>query len=215
MKPTKILMCAVAAGAMAFVSSKAQAVVIGNDLYTPINITATYSYVASAGTIKQASITSKKILTYLGDNYYTVPTGAQLAVGPDNDIYLIDTKNKAVIDDLTVAGYFYFYPGEYIDTYTYGVSGTYKDYQAGIVTFYFYSDANYGFPDENNYSFVCTGSYTYNETETTDNSNSIYTRTTTFSSKNISGYGYDFDWSDGELPVSGSGSGSATGKLVD
>ena len=36
MKLNKILMCAVAAGAMAFVSDKAQAVVIGSDLYTPI-----------------------------------------------------------------------------------------------------------------------------------------------------------------------------------
>jgi hypothetical protein len=215
MKLTKILMCAVAAGAMAFVSSNAQAVVIGNNLFTPINVKATFSYVASAGKIKQASLTSKQILTYLGNNYYTVPTGAQLAVGPDNDIYLIDTKNQSVIDDLSFTGFFYFYPDSYVDTSTYGLSGTYKSYEAGIVTFNFYSDANYGIPDENDYSFIWTGNYTYNETDTVDNSNSIYTKTSTFSSKNLGGWGYNFDVSGSSLPVSGSASGSASGKIVD
>jgi len=210
MKLTKILMCAVAAGAMAFVSSNAQAVVIGNDLYTPINIKATFSYVASAGKIKQASLTSKQILAYEGYG-----SGTALVVGPDNDIYAVDTKNQVVLDDLSFEGYFYFYPNDYVDTSTYGVSGTYKSYEAGVLSLDFYSDANFGIPDENNYSFVCTGNYTNNETDTVDNSALIFTKTITFSSKNLGGWGYDFDWSDIALPVSGSASGNASGKLVD
>src|SRR5664279_2131035 len=99
----KILMCALAAGAMAFATDQAQAankLVIDGSLYVPLNIKGTFSYVASAGKIKQKTTTSKAVIANLG---YT--KGTMLAIGPGSDVYAI--KDGAVLANLSLNGYFY------------------------------------------------------------------------------------------------------------
>jgi hypothetical protein len=209
MKLTKILMCAMVAGAMAFGSDKAQATVISGNLYVPLNIKGTLSYVASAGKIKQATFTSKQILSYLGENYYTFPKGTQLAVGPNNYVYAI--SKTEVIADLTDAGFFYFEPSDTIDTSTGTFPSTASTYsEAGVVSVGFFSDDT-TFVD-NQYAFEVSGSYTYNEKDSAVTSGDV-NQSSKFKSSNLSGYGYDYDVSDSELPVSGSASGSASGKV--
>ena len=210
MKLNQILMCAVAAGAMAFVSDNAQGAVIGNELYVPVSIKATFNYVASAGTMKKATLTTKQILAYL-----LYPSGTQLTVGPGNDIYAIDKKGVTVLEDLTSAGYFEFATDDYIDTETVTTKGTDKYTEEGTAFLDFFSDGDFVFPDDNNYAFMLNGTYTYNNTETADNSAGIYTQTTKFSTKNLGGLGYDFDVSDSELPTSATASGNASGKITD
>ena len=218
MKPTKILMCALAAGLMAFASDKAQATVINTNLYTPLTIKATVSYIASANTnkIKQATITSKQILAYEGS-----PKGTTLAIGPGTgtnnaDVYLISKTN--VIADLTTKGYFNFNPTNLIETAT-GTKGTtaYKRSEAGVITIDFYSGkftgANF---QENTYAYELTGTYTYNESDSAA-VNGLVKKSSNFSSSNLGGFGYAklLDDVDNYLPLSGSASGSASGKVAE
>jgi len=209
MKLNQILMCAAAAGAMAFVSNQAQAgVVINNDLYTPLNVKGTFSYVKSAGKIQQVTFTSKDIL-----KYEDFPKGTMLAVGPDQYIYAI--SKTAVLENLSVDGYFVFSPTTVIETVTDVKS--WKNIEVGTVVFDFYSDADNSeaFPiTDNEYVFQGTGIYTLTETESKDNSKGIYTETDKFKST-LGGTGYDFDVSESLLPVTGTSSGSGSGPIVD
>jgi hypothetical protein len=222
MKPTKILMCALATGLMAFASDKAQATVINTNLYTPLTIKATVSYIASANTnkIKKATITSKQILAYMVAND-GFPTGTQLAIGPGTngnnaDVYLISKTN--VIADLTTKGYFNFNPTNLIETAT-GTKGTtaYKRSEAGVITIDFYSGkftgANF---QENTYAYELTGTYTYNESDSAA-VNGLVKKSSNFSSSNLGGFGYAklLDDVDNYLPLSGSASGSASGKVAE
>jgi len=208
MKLNQILMCAAAAGAMAFVSNQAQAgVVINNDLYTPLNVKGTFSYVKSAGKIKQVTFTSKDILKYEG-----YAKGIMLAIGPDQHVYAI--SKTAVLDDLTVEGYFVFSTTTVISTVTDVKS--WKRTEIGTVIFDFYSDADNSveFPIiDNTYVFQGTGIYNLTETESNDNSKGIYTETDKFKST-LGGTGYDFDVSESLLPVTGTSSGSGSGPIV-
>jgi hypothetical protein len=210
MKLTKIVMCAMAVGAMALVCDKAQAggVVIENDLYVPINIKGTVSYV-DGGKIKTASFTSKQILF----GYWNFDKGTQLAVGPDNDIYAI--SKTEVLEDLTLEGNFYFYTDEYISTETDKANGSSTYSEAGTVALNFWSDGDYIDTADNQYAFLLTGTYTESEKESADNSQGYYSRSVKFGSSNLGGWGYNFDVSADSLPVSGSVSGSASGKLLD
>ena len=212
MKLNQILMCAAAAGAMAFVSHQAQAgVVIGNNLYTPMNIKGTFSYVnnvKSPGKILQVTFTSKDILKY--EDY---PKGTMLAVGPGQDIYAI--SKTAVLDNLSTEGYFVNSHTKVIWTDTDVKS--YKYTEAGTVIFDFYSDADNSadFPiTDNLYVFQGTGIYNFTETESKDNSKGIYTETEKFKST-VGGTGYDFDVSESLLPVTGTSTGSGSGPIVD
>jgi hypothetical protein len=193
-------------------------VVISDNLYVPLNIKATVSYVASAGKIKQATLTSKQIVKYLGSNYYTstFTNGTQLVVGPGSDVYA--TYKTNIVADLTSDGFVAFAISDTIDTSTgteYSTTTSYKYSEAGVVKIDFYSDGNYSFPVDNDYSAELSGSYTYYESDSKENSAFIYTQSSKFSSKNLSGLGYDHDMSTDALPVSGSASGSASGRLLD
>ena len=202
MKINQILMCAVAAGAMAFVSDQAQATVIGGNLYIPLNIKATVSYVKS-GKITKATITSKTILDYEG-----YAKGTQLAVGPDMHVYAIG--KVTVIDDLTTEGYFIFSTDDLIDV------GTMTKYnEAGTAVFDFYSDSDSIDFQDNDYAFELTGNYTYSETDGAVK-DGYYNQSSKFSSSNLGGFGYDWYLNEGDnLPLSGSLSGSASGKVLD
>jgi hypothetical protein len=207
MKLNQILTCAVAAGAMAFVSDQAQAAgtVIDNYLYVPMNIKGTFNYVAGTGKIKQATFTSKSIVAYEG-----YPKGTVLAIGPDSEVYAI---NKGIIiDNLYSEGYFDITFSEYIETDG-DVGKTYVEADSGKITVDFYSDG-YTTLTDNQYVFEGTGVYTYGETEGADNSKDYYHQTSQFKSI-TGGFGYDFDVSDEELPVTAITTGSASGQLLD
>ena len=208
MKLTKILMCALAAGAMAFVCGKAQAVVIGGNLYVPINIKATVSYEKSSDKIATATITTKTILSY-----WDCPKGDMLAVGPNNHVYLI--SKTAVISDETVGGYLYLNTDDYIEVGKGNPTIGYKYTDEGTVAVDFYSDGYIGIDfQENDYAFELTGTYTYTESGSAIKSG-YYNQSSKFSTSNLGGYGYDWyvDTSN-DLPVSGSASGNASGKVV-
>ena len=203
MKPTKILMCAVVVGAMAFVSDQAQAAIIGNNLYVPLNIKATVSYVKN-NKITKATITSKTIL-----KYYGYAKGTQLAVGPGNQVFAI--SKTGVLGNLTTAGEFYFIPDDKIQAGTVYANG-YNYTDAGTLAVDFYSNGDSDFPEDNDYALLLNGNFTYTESESAGKSGS-YNKSSKFGSSNLGGTGYDADVSDIELPMSGSVSGSASGKL--
>ena len=203
MKPTKILMCAVAAGVMAFAIDNAQAVVIDNNLYLPLNFKATVSYVKN-NKITKATITAKTIL-----KYYDYAKGTQLAVGPGNQVFAI--SKTGVLGNLTTAGEFYFIADDYIQAGTENANG-YKYTGAGTLAVDFYSNGDSDFPEDNDYALLLTGSYTHTESGSAVK-NGYYNQSSKFNSANLGGWGYDFDVSDIELPMSGSVSGSASGKL--
>ncbi len=213
MKLTKTLMCASAAALMAIVSNEAQAVVINNALYVPLNFKGTYAYVVAGAKIKTATFTSKQIVNYLGANYYTTPSGTQLAVGPDQDIYLV-TKTT-VIADLSADGFMYISNDILIDTEVNNANGSYKYIEAGLTSLTFYSDDEQGeFITDNEYYFSLTGNYSYTENGSAVK-NGYYNQSSSFNTKNLGGEGYNFKITESELPVSGSASGSASGKLPD
>jgi hypothetical protein len=213
MKITKILMCAMAVGAMAFATDQAQAankLVIDGSLYVPISIKGTFSYVASAGKIKQKTTTSKAVITKLG-----YAKGTMLAFGPGItdgvDVYAIN--NGVVLADLSTLGYFYVNMSDTIDTKT-GTfpttKGTYSE--AGVIILDFASSADLIFLDENAIAFNLTGTYTYNESESAV-VGGLYKQSSKFSSKNLSGSSWITEV-DQFMPVSGSVSGSGSGPGV-
>jgi hypothetical protein len=218
MKLNQILMCAVAAGAMVFATDQAQAaskLVIDGNLYVPLNIKGTFSYVASAGKIKQKTTTSKAVITKLG-----YVKGTMLAIGPGTgtnnaDVYAINSG--VVVSNLTVGGYFFFSTSDTIDTST-GTfpttKGTYSE--AGVVTLDFASGIAAVAPDllvldNNDIAFNLTGTYTYTESDSAV-VGGLYKQSSKFSSKNLGGL--SFLTTVGTLPVSGGVTGSGSGSGV-
>lgn len=209
MKPSKILMCAAVAGAMAFASNQAQAgskLVIDGNLYVPINIKGTFSYVSSAGKIKQKTATTKQVISQLG-----YAKGTMLAIGPLADVYAIN--NGVVLYNLSGGGYFYFSTSVILDTTT-GTFPTTKgtDSEAGEITLDFASDADLIFLDDNAVAFNLTGTYTYTESDSAV-VGGLYKQSSKFSSKNLGGDSWITDV-DQFMPVSGGVSGSGSGSGV-
>ena len=214
MKPNKILMCALAAGLMAFAFDKAQAVVINTNLYVPLNIKLTVNVTNGAGKLVQKTANSKMIINTLNyESGFNYTNGTFLAVGPHQHVYAI---YKGVIqDDLSSEGYFDFNPNEYISTST-GTYGTtaYKYAEAGIVTFDFATD-DPSTLDNNYFAFNATGTYTYSENDSAATSG-LVKQSSKFSSSSLSGlsYAYELDAID-DLPGTGSISGSGSGKVAE
>jgi len=214
MKLTKTLMCAMAVGAMAFATDQAQAsskLVINGTLYVPINIKGTFSYVASAGKIKQKTATTKQVISQLG-----YAKGTMLAFGPGTgtnnaDVYAIN--NGVVLYNLSGGGYFYFSTSVILDTTT-GTFPTTKgtDSEAGEITLDFASDADLIFLDDNAVAFNLTGTYTYTESDSAV-VGGLYKQSSKFSSKNLGGDSWITDV-DQFMPVSGGVSGSGSGSGV-
>ncbi|MGD0746015.1 MAG: hypothetical protein ABSA45_12755 [Verrucomicrobiota bacterium] len=210
MKLTKTLMCAMAVGAMAFATDQAQAanLVIDGNLYVPLNIKGTFSYVASAGVIKQKTATSKEVISKLG-----FAKGIMLAIGPGTgannaDVYAI--SNSIVITNLTLGGYFRFSTSDTIDTTTGNfptTKGTYSE--AGVVTLDFASSHNLVTLSANAIAFNLTGTYTLKESDSAV-VGGLFKEAVKFSSKNLGGLSFVTEV-DQTMPVSGSASGSGGG----
>jgi hypothetical protein len=219
MKLTKILMCALAVGAMVFATNQAQAkstLVIGGNLYVPVNLKGTFTYVNSKDKITTKTVTTKQIISQLG-----YAKGIMLAIGPGTgtnnaDVYAIN--NGAIVYDLSAGGYFHVNMSDTLDTSTGDfptTKGTYSE--VGVVTIDFASDADLVSLGDNNFAFNLTGTYTYNESDSAV-VGGLYKQSSKFSSKNLGGLSY-VDVVDGivveeTMPVSGSASGSASGSGV-
>jgi hypothetical protein len=214
MKLTKILMCALAVGAMIFATDQAQAkstLVIEGNLYVPINIKATFTYINGKDKIAKKTATTKQIISQLG---YT--NGIMLAIGPDSDVYAIN--NGVVLTNLSLGGYFSVSMSDTLDTSTGDFPTTKGSYsEVGVFTLDFASNRNLATLTANNFALNLQGTYTYNEGDSAV-VGGLYKQSSKFSSPNLSGLSY-VDVVDGiilneTMPVSGSGTGSASGSGV-
>jgi hypothetical protein len=227
MKLTKILMCALAVGAMVFATDQAQAkstLVIDGSLYVPINLKGTFTYVNSKDKIATKTVTTKQIISQLD-----YAKGTMLAIGPGTgtnnfygytnnvDVYAIN--NGVVVYDLSAGGYFHVNMSDTLDTSTGDFPMTKRTYsEVGVVTIDFASSHNLVTLTANNFAFNLTGTYTYNESDSAV-VGGFYKQSSKFSSKNLGGLSY-VDEVDGiivneTMPVSGSASGSASGSGVE
>jgi hypothetical protein len=220
MKLTKILMCALAAGAMVFATDQAQAkstLVIDGSLYVPINLKGTFTYVNSKDKLAKKTATTKQIISQLD-----YAKGTMLAIGPGTgtnnaDVYAIN--NGVVLTNLSAGGYFHVNMSDTLDTSTGDFPMTKRTYsEVGVVTIDFASSHNLVTLTTNNFAFNLTGTYTYNESDSAVVSG-LYKQSSKFSSSNLSGLSYfgtvDGIFVDETMPVSGSASGSASGSGVE
>ena len=243
MKLHKIISgCALALGLAAFAAGNTQAgVVIGNTLYTPINVKGFVAYNdAKTGTIKRASLTTKAFLKLFG-----FPKGDQLAIvigaSGAGDVFLIN-KNT-VVQDLTVGGYVIVTTDEVVSD-TSGNSKSERYTSRGILTLNAYSNPQFivnngavqnnavsqvvaqGFDqaaseEASDYWLEVDGLYTYVETATAPDKNGKSKQTTNLKSTNfagqttaLSGVGFDIDLSNIIVPVSASLTGAGGGTIL-
>jgi hypothetical protein len=99
-----ILGCALIAGLTAHAASNQNGTVIGNTVYTPLNIKLQAQFTNSKGNVREASLTSKDLINLLG-----FPKDAQLATDYDGfgdaaDVVVIE--NGAILEDLTTDNIF-------------------------------------------------------------------------------------------------------------
>jgi hypothetical protein len=195
---TGILGCALAAGLMTFATNNAQAVVINNTLYSPLNIKVTASYVDSKGKIKQMSVSSKDVLKDLGYN-----KNVSLVVSSSNyDVWAINKDalmtNLSTNEVLTISysTYVYTYSGKNENKYT----------ESGI--------SHVNFNDGGDNYFYTSGVFTWSDNSGKTDKNGNYNYSMNYSAKALSGYGYFVDLSNEAVPVTGSAAYSGSGKLV-
>ena len=222
MKPIKILMCALAVGAMAFATDKAQAVVIDNTLYIPLNIKLSVSYYDAKGNIDQVRVTSKDVLKQAG-----APKGTMLAVGFDFPYDVFVVNKTTVGTDLTTDGNVTMTVTDTLDNTIDGKNGDYKYSEAGILELDVYSDPVFfteGFTEgldkpaseeASSEWFEISGFYNYNETGSALNKG-FKSYSANYKAKALSGLGSD-SMIDLDIPsptaLTGSVNGSASGKL--
>jgi hypothetical protein len=213
-----ILGCALAAGLMAFATDKAQAVVIGNELYIPLNIKLSVSYYDANGNIKQARVTSKDVLKQVG-----APKDTILAFDFSSpwDVFLVN--KTTVLTDLTDSGYVTMFWSDTLDNQINKGNGSYKYSEAGILEIDVYSDPVFtegldkAASEENSSEwFEISGFYTYNGTGSAIDNNGNQKFSANYKAKALSGYGHD-SVMDLDIPsttvLTGKASGSASGKL--
>ena len=218
---TGILGCALAAGLMTFAADKAQAsgIVIGNSFYEPISLKVVVNYADNSNDktkFKKASITSKTVLKKLG---YKNATLAYL----EGDVYVIDTKTKEVLTDLTEDGIMTADFTSLLSSETSQSNGAYKYVESGVLNLKLDSNGNLntnvltvadssfnGF-----YSFDITGPYALKYSESKLDKNNDYNVKISVKSE-LTGTGIDTDLSgEDTLPVAGSYKESGSGKLSD
>jgi hypothetical protein len=99
-----ILSCALVAGLTAHAAPSQNGTVIGNTVYTPLNIKLQTQFTNSKGKVREASLTSKDLISLLG-----FPKDAKLATdydgfGDNADVVVIE--NGAILEDLTTDNIF-------------------------------------------------------------------------------------------------------------
>jgi len=224
MKTNKILMGALAAGLMAFAADKAQAVVIGNDIYIPLNIKLSVSYYDANGNIKQARVTSKDVLKQAG-----APKGTILA----SDLYYpydVFVINKTTIEnDLTTDGNVTMVWSDTLDNTVDGKNGAYKYQEAGLLEIDVYTDPVFTdsetpvldkilSEEASSEWFEISGFYSYKENGSAIDKNGNQKVSVSYKAKTLSGLGADSTIINKDVPdptaLTGGATGSASGKLV-
>jgi hypothetical protein len=198
-----ILGCALAAGLTTFVSTQAQAAVIGNQLYVPFNLKLVATY-DNGSKIAKKSITSKTVLSDAGFSGKVT-----LAAGPshtdnDFDIYVIlnNGKNSSVLADLSTNGVL----TAVTDQFASSEKGN-TESSSGTVTVTY--DSN--FQDD---FFTTHGVYSAKESEGNVNNNGQFTEKQQFNVTSLSGSGF-FEELDADVVLTGSASGSSSGKIQE
>jgi hypothetical protein len=197
--------CALAAGLMAFAPQSQAGIVYNNTLFSPLNITATFTFDIS-GKTKRITGTDKDILKSL--NY---PSGTVLAFY-DGDVYAVNVRD-GYADDLTYAGYVYAELNETSYSYTYPNSGGYIYNESGYLYVDFYSNDDSTYLDDNDAAFTSEGDYTFVFKESAVK-NTIYSVSESMKTSNLTGdayiYGYGYT-----TAFSAKASIKGSGKLVD
>jgi len=230
-----ILACALCAGLMTVGASRVKAIVIEDELFTPLTIQlSAFAAPSDNGKIVKVRISNKDILNVLSDTFGENFKRDQLAVALGNsdtgDIVIIN-KN-GVVEDLSEGNDMNIDLEEVVSS----ESDTPKKRtfaEAGNASFTFYSDPQFDFDndtqefdifdqaaseDDSDFWLELTGTYNYTETETSKkNSNKVKLDTSLKATFN--GVGFDdavngLDEPDG-VPVSGFALGSASGSVIE
>jgi hypothetical protein len=177
--------CALAAGLMAFAPQSQAGIVYDKTLFSPLNITATFTFDIS-GKTKRATGTDKDILKSL--NY---PSGTVLAYY-DGDVYAVNVKD-GYADDLTAYGEVYVSLYETSYSATYPKSGGYIYNESGYLYVDFFSNADDVYLDDNDAAFTTEGDYTYVWKESAVK-NTIYSVSQSMKTSNLTGDAYIYDY---------------------
>jgi hypothetical protein len=225
MKFEKILACAVGAGLLTFAAGSARAIVIDDEVATVLNAQLRVNYTDSNGKIKSATVTSKDLITAIGDDFSENYSGDEIIAFdrsevPDDagsyDYELVD-KHGADVLDLTSEDVI---ENEY-DTLTdseHEGKDSFKYVETGELNFLFASDGEFIDEEDNTLFFVQEGiPYTYTETGTAVTHNGTKEMITVTEKDGIDTEGFDFnvfDNGDNELPIAGVITQDGSGTLV-
>ena len=211
-----ILAGALTFGLMTFAADQSKAaVVIGGQLYSPLNLKLVINYYNATGSsFQKMSASSKDILSQLG-----WPTSDQLALGPLGDVYVID--KSTVVADLTATGYFSVQFNQLLYTATsHNLNGAYSFKEMGVLAVNYYSDG--GLDDTSGHSssywFELSGNYS-NSGQVSATVGNQQTIKASFKASTLGGQGFDLGANNVNsfntlVPVSGGISGSGSGKNV-
>jgi len=215
MKLTKLsLGCALVTGLMAFAPVQSQAVVIANNLYSPLNVKFAVSYVSGSNktaVIKTVAFTGKDVLKDAGFTSHV-----SMAVAANNDVVVLyqNGKTTTVAADLstgttTASAKIILTP---LISITKTNNGATLVSQAGIIEFVAYKTATLTTNSAAWVDLKGTYSKTVNTSKTV---NGKYTSSVSLKAAGLSGVGADTSLiSTTPLPTTGSGSATGSGKLT-
>jgi len=210
--------CALAAGLMAFTPFQLSAggfTDTNGALYAPMNIQMKITYVATNHNktmFKTATITSKQVLTDLGFN-----DNVTLAVGPGvtNDsppsIYVINTKSKTVMADLTAQGRMVLGIDNLISTDSPNNKGASQYAEQGIITLHFHNNITNA--ESSAVVFDLRGNYSVNDSLSATNKDGTQNESLKFNAQALSGQGVDKSINSQTNLFTGSLSGNGSGKV--
>lgn len=220
----RIFLCALAAGMVALASDQLHAgLVIDNTLYIPLNIKLSVSFTNKNGVVKQARITSKEILKFLGDSENNK---LAIAVGNGNADIVVVRSNSV----LNLSRQFPWMANfnELLNASSEGKNGQFMYKSSGLLSLKFYSNPQNVYlggpaippiinpvPDPalseaaSDYWFEIKGVYSYSEKSSAINVGKQKI-TANFKVEALSGAGYDIE-SDAPNPTTVTGRASASG----
>ena len=203
-----ILGCALAAGLTTFAANQAQAgagTVIDGELYSIVNLKLVVNYEGDNGKISKKTVTSKQVLKDIGYS-----SNVALAIDSDYDFYVINTKNKTILEYLTEEGAM---TATNLTSIVYAekeTQNTYTETSLGTLGILFNDD---NADEDINYDyFYVTGSYS-GSVKYNDQKNGNYKESTSVKVSGLAGKGY-FEQIDDDALVTGSATVKGSGTLV-
>jgi hypothetical protein len=129
-----ILGCALAAGLTTFAANQAQAGTVisvngTNILFSTVNLKLVVSFENDKGKISKKTVTSKQVLKDIGFN-----SNVALAIDGKFNAYVINTKSKTILENLTAAEILTINPEEpTLETSKEGKNGAFTENVSGII----------------------------------------------------------------------------------